>query len=86
MVTGGDLLNEHEAAEYLNCSPAHLRNMRSKGDGPSYCKLFRYRGIRYSRGELDAFVASRVVRTRGSGGGDGCDQAIKTAQAATPRG
>jgi predicted DNA-binding transcriptional regulator AlpA len=56
------LLNEKEAAAVLGLEPATLRNWRVKGQGPRYAQLSR-RAIRYSRTDIDEWVASRVRRS-----------------------
>jgi predicted DNA-binding transcriptional regulator AlpA len=56
------LLNEKEAAAVLGLEPATLRNWRVKGQGPRYVQLSR-RAVRYSRTDIDEWVASRVRRS-----------------------
>lgn len=57
-----ELLTPHEAANVLCLSVRTLEGMRSSGDGPPYAKLGRGRSGRivYRRGDLDAWVASRI--------------------------
>ncbi|WP_210357255.1 DNA-binding protein [Sphingomonas beigongshangi] len=47
------------AAVYLGCSAAHLKKLRLAGGGPIYHRLFRRRGIVYSRRDIDEWRSSR---------------------------
>lgn len=51
-----EILNEDEAADYLELSPETLRTWRSRGKGPRYLKL-EGRTIRYTLSELNAYLA-----------------------------
>ena len=51
----GELVNEHEAAAILAVRVATLRNWRSRGEGPRFCKI-GLRMVRYSRADLLAFI------------------------------
>jgi hypothetical protein len=53
------LLNEHEASQFLSCSPALLRKMRLFHRGPAFCRIGRL--VRYPLVELEAYVASNRV-------------------------
>ncbi len=48
------LLNEREAAEYLNMSCSFLKAARCRGNGPIFRKLSR--SIRYLISDLDRWV------------------------------
>jgi len=50
------LLNEHEAAELLSLSVRTLQQWRVNGRGPAFLKLMA--AVRYSRSDLEAFIAS----------------------------
>jgi predicted DNA-binding transcriptional regulator AlpA len=52
-----DLLNEREAARYLNLAPPTLRNWRAAKQGPVALKIGR-RAIRYRFADLEAFIAA----------------------------
>jgi len=60
-----DILNTPGAAEYLRLSIPTLERMRLTGNGPSFAKLTPGpRGsVRYRRADLDAWLASRLVRS-----------------------
>ena len=47
------------AARYLGCSPGHLIKLRQLGDGPKFHRLFRRKGIRYTRADIDCWRADR---------------------------
>lgn len=53
------LLNEHQAAEYLNLSVRSLQAWRVRGCGPRYSKIGR--SVRYRLCDLDAFVADNLT-------------------------
>lgn len=55
------IMNEKEAAAYVEQSPNTLRYWRSQGRGPAYQKSKR--GIRYDRKDLDAWLASNRTLT-----------------------
>lgn len=57
-----ELLTPQRAAKVLCLSPRTLEGMRSSGHGPKFAKLGRGRSGRivYRRGDLDAWVASRI--------------------------
>lgn len=48
-------LTSNEAAEYLAVTEASLRSMRSTGVGPAYRRDGR--AVRYSKTDLDAYIA-----------------------------
>lgn len=54
MVTN-ERLRADEAARYLGLSESYLATLRSRGGGPAYHKLSR--AVRYSRADLDAWLA-----------------------------
>ena len=47
------------AAEYIGCSAAHLIKLRRIGGGPDFHRLFRRKGIRYVRSDIDRWQAER---------------------------
>jgi hypothetical protein len=51
------LLNEREAAEYLQCSVALVRKWRLFKMGPAIVRLGRL--VRYALNDLDAYVAAQ---------------------------
>lgn len=53
------LLNEHEAAEYLNVSVATMRRWRLLRQGPVFRKLGAC--VRYRPEDIEAFVAGRAA-------------------------
>lgn len=53
------LLNEKEAAAYLDLSPATLRTWRCREKGPTYYRVARGpNGIKYIVEDLDAYLAA----------------------------
>ena len=60
-----DILDTAGAAEYVKLSTPTLERLRLTGNGPSFCKLTPGpRGsVRYRRADLDAWLASRLVRS-----------------------
>lgn len=57
---GGDLMAQDEAAAYVARPVRTLEQWRHRGEGPPYIK--RGRSVRYSRRDLDAWLAEgRVV-------------------------
>jgi predicted DNA-binding transcriptional regulator AlpA len=52
-----DLLNEREAARYLNLAPATLRNWRAAKKGPLALKIGK-RATRYRFADLEEFIAA----------------------------
>jgi excisionase family DNA binding protein len=54
------LLNEKEAAEYLNVSVGLLRRWRLFRQGPNYVKLGRL--VRYERSALEAYINGAIVK------------------------
>jgi predicted DNA-binding transcriptional regulator AlpA len=56
------LLTEKQVAAMLSLEPATLRNWRVKGQGPRFVRLSR-RAIRYSRVDVDEWLASRARRS-----------------------
>jgi hypothetical protein len=47
------------AAEYIGCSAGYLRKLRQTGEGPTFHRLFRRKGIKYRRGDLNKWMATR---------------------------
>lgn len=62
------LLTEREAAEYLCVTPVFLATMRSRSSGPTYVRLWKRKGIRYRKADLEAYVTSRRVVMGGEDG------------------
>ena len=60
--TDEKLLNERQAANYLNLSVGTLRNWRTDGKnkGPLFCKVGGY-SVRYPMPELRSFVSDSMV-------------------------
>lgn len=60
-----EILDTAGAADYLGLSSPTLERFRLTGEGPVYAKLARgHRGtVRYRRADLDAWVASKLVRS-----------------------
>jgi len=58
------LLDNNQAAYYLNLPPKTLNNWRSRGEGPRYIKI----GARvfYKQSALDEFIAECEKATQGS--------------------
>jgi hypothetical protein len=52
------LLTTAEAADYLGREPSTLRWWRSQGLGPRFSG--RYRGVRYSLADLDAWIKANT--------------------------
>jgi predicted DNA-binding transcriptional regulator AlpA len=63
------LLSEKQVAAMLGLEPPTLRNWRVKGQGPRFVRLSR-RAVRYSRADVEEWVASRRRRSTSDGGGD----------------
>jgi len=55
------VISEKDASHYLGMSRSFLRIARMRGRGPAYLRLGRT--IRYAIVDLDAWLASRRVRT-----------------------
>jgi len=55
-------LNEQQAAQVLGCSVALLRKWRMTKEGPSYLKIGRL--VRYSEGDLEAYLEANRVQTK----------------------
>ena len=66
------MLSTNEAAEYLGVTPKTLRVWRQLRKGPAYIKVGDHRNSRclYRRGDLDAFIRSRMTTTAGCGVAD----------------
>ncbi len=58
------LLNEEQAAQYMNCSIGLLRKFRQRGGGPSFHRVGRL--IRYSEDDLREYLDSNRI-ARGGG-------------------
>ena len=54
-------MNPKQAAGYLGLSTSQLAKWRVYGGGPAYSKACR--SVRYTRDELDAWMAARVRRS-----------------------
>jgi predicted DNA-binding transcriptional regulator AlpA len=63
------LLSEKQVAAMLGLEPPTLRNWRVKGQGPRFVRLSR-RAVRYSRADVEEWVASRKRRSTSDGGGN----------------
>lgn len=59
---GRPLMNEEEAAEFLNVSVYFLRSRRVKGGGPPFLKLGT-RTVRYDPDDLEGWLAERRHRS-----------------------
>jgi hypothetical protein len=55
-------LNERQAADYIGVVPGTLNTWRCRGRGPRFHRVSG-KMIRYSVHDLDAFMASKVVRS-----------------------
>lgn len=60
-----EIMDTAGAAKYLALSRPTLERLRLTGKGPQYAKLSPgHRGpVRYRRADLDAWLASRLVRS-----------------------
>lgn len=56
---GGDSYDTDGAAEYIGCSGGYLIKLRGTGEGPTFHRLFKRKGIIYYRSDLDAWLSSR---------------------------
>lgn len=56
---GKTTFDTEEAADYVGCSPGYLKKLRQVGCGPAFHRLFRRKGIKYTRGDLNSWIASR---------------------------
>ena len=57
-----NILNERQAAQYLNISHSHLNWLRRRGEGPEHFNISR--AVRYRVADLDAWVDMRIIRKR----------------------
>ena len=48
-----------EAARYLRCTPGYLKKLRQTGEGPVFLRLFKRKGIIYTREDLDLWQSHR---------------------------
>jgi hypothetical protein len=55
------LLDEKQAAKYLNCSIAFLRRFRLLRQGPLFVKLGRL--VRYRLADLEMYIVSNIENT-----------------------
>lgn len=55
------LLKEKEAANWLNLSVQTLRQWRTYGDGPPYCKING--AVRYRPADMRAYIAASLRRS-----------------------
>ena len=60
-----EILNTKEAANYVRLGKPTLERFRISGDGPPYAKLGG--AVRYRRADLDAWLASRLIRSTSEG-------------------
>lgn len=58
-ILSGELLNEHQASNYLDVSVRSLQAWRLRGGGPKYAKLGR--SVRYRRTDLDHYVVENLT-------------------------
>lgn len=58
------VLNTRDAARYLGLAVSTLNKWRCHGGGPEFLKLGR--AVRYRQQDLDAFLASRRLRSTAS--------------------
>ena len=56
-----EILDTFEAAAYIRLSKPTLERLRLNGDGPCYAKMGK--AVRYRRTDLDAWLASRLIRS-----------------------
>jgi Helix-turn-helix domain len=56
-----DVMRPAAAAAYLDTTAKTLATWRCRGGGPPFTRLGR--SIRYRRGDLDAFLVGRTVRS-----------------------
>ncbi len=61
-----EVMNTPEAAKYVCLSKPTLERLRLTGDGPPYAKLGK--AVRYRRADLEAWLASRMIRSTSEGG------------------
>lgn len=57
------MLNDRQAAEFLNVGLQTLRNWRSQHRGPSYHRLGRL--IRYNGTDLERYLESKKIKVNG---------------------
>lgn len=57
-------VNEFEAAEYTGHAVSTLRNWRTIGKGPRYCKIGK--SVRYSMEELRGWMESHTITPGGA--------------------
>jgi excisionase family DNA binding protein len=56
-----DVFKTREAAGYIQFGESTLERMRLRGDGPPFIKAGK--SVRYRKADLDAWMASRLVRS-----------------------
>lgn len=56
-----DILTTREAAAYCRLGKPTLERFRGTGDGPAYLKIGG--SVRYRRGDLDAWLVTRLTRS-----------------------
>ena len=56
---GGESFDTDRAAEYIGCSGGYLIKLRGTGDGPTFHRLFKRKGIIYYRADIDAWLTAR---------------------------
>lgn len=54
-----EAFDTEEAARYVGCSAGYLKKLRQTGGGPVYHRLFRRRGITYTRQDLNSWRDAR---------------------------
>jgi predicted DNA-binding transcriptional regulator AlpA len=55
------LLTQREAAELLRVTERTLERLRVSGTGPKFIRIGKTKAIRYRPGDVEAWLASRVV-------------------------
>ncbi len=53
------LLTRQQLAEKLGCTPQHLENLATRGDGPEFIKVGRL--VRYRLSSVDRWLNARTV-------------------------
>ena len=56
-----EILNNEQAASYIQVKPSTLNNWRVAGSGPPFCKIGS--AVRYRRADVDAWLASKVIKS-----------------------
>lgn len=58
-------MTTEEASAYMKATPAHLAQMRHRGNGPSFIK-FSTKKVLYRKSSVDAWLADRERTTTSS--------------------